>query len=251
MLTLMAKSTTTALLLRRSLAPSFRLARFSQLTSDQLAQQKIEFEELKKELFKLKEASTASGGGQEGEEDLMPPKTMTDINNVDYMMQCDRTLIDFKSEIRSMYMHEQTFERARLQQLVKKIYIPKLKAKGFASYLYAGETPANHSRYQVVENGPDKVFANTARSRDEYVLGIETSFDESAASLVNSWGEIKSNHQMTQWEQWDEFDGVQPSVAKELHEKNLPEVIKRVMEEAGLQKGDPRLKAIAVTMGPG
>jgi hypothetical protein len=48
-----------------------------------------------------------------------------------------------------------------------------------------------------VENGPDKVFGNTARPRDEYVLGIETSFDESAASLVNSWGEIKSNHQMT------------------------------------------------------
>ena len=34
MFTLMAKST---ILLRRSLAPSFRLARFSQLTSDQLA----------------------------------------------------------------------------------------------------------------------------------------------------------------------------------------------------------------------
>ena len=158
--------------------------------------QKIEFEELKKELFKLKESSSALGG-QEGEEDSIPPKTMTDINNVDFMMQCDRTLIDFKSEIRSMYMHEQTFERARLLQLVKKIYIPKLKAKGFASYLYAGETPANHSRYQVVENGPNKIFGDTARSRDEYILGIETSFDESAASLVNSYGEIKSNHQMT------------------------------------------------------
>ena len=176
---------------------------------------------------------------------------MTDINNIDYMMQCDRTLIDFKQEIRSLYLHVQTFERSRLQQLVKKIYIPKLKAKGFASYIYAGETPANHSHYNVVENTPSKIFGDPNRSRDEYILGIETSFDESAACLINSWGEIKSNHQMTQWEQWDEFDGVQPSVAKELHEKNLPEVIKRVMEEAGIKKGDPRLKAIAVTMGPG
>ena len=33
--------------------------------------------------------------------------------------------------------------------------------------------------------------------------------------------------------------------------KNLPEVIKRAMEEARITKGDPRLKAIAVTMGPG
>ena len=60
-------------------------------------------------------------------------------------MQCDRTLIDFKQEIRSMYLHEQTFDRSRLQQIVKKIYIPKLKVKGFASYMYAGETPGNHS----------------------------------------------------------------------------------------------------------
>ena len=105
------------------------------------------------------------------------------------------------------------------------MYIPKLKAKGFASYLYAGETPVNHSNYQIFENGPNKIFENPNRSRDEYILGIETSFDESAASLVNSFGEIKSNHQMTQWEQWDEFDGVQPSVAKELHQRNLPEVI--------------------------
>lgn len=80
------------------------------------------------------------------------------------------------------------------------MYIPKLKAKGFASYLYAGETPANHSNYQVFENGPNKIFGSPNRSRDEYILGIETSFDESAASLVNSFGEIKSNHQMTQWE---------------------------------------------------
>lgn len=93
-----------------------------------------------------------------------------------------------------MYLHEQTFERARLQQLIKKIYIPKLKAKGFASYLYAGETPANHSNYKLFENGPNKIFGNSKRSRDEYILGIETSFDESAASLVNSYGEIKSNH---------------------------------------------------------
>jgi hypothetical protein len=40
---------------------------------------------------------------------------MTDINNVDHLMTCDRTLIDFKQEIRSLYMHEQSFERPRLQ----------------------------------------------------------------------------------------------------------------------------------------
>jgi N6-L-threonylcarbamoyladenine synthase len=103
----------------------------------------------------------------------------------------------------------------------------------------------------VVDNGPNKIFGDPNRSREEYVIGIETSFDESAASIVNSWGEIKANQQMTQWEQWDEFDGIQPSIAKEIHKKNLPIVVQRVMDEVGLKKGDPRLKAIAVTMGPG
>ena len=74
------------------------------------------------------------------------------------------------------------------------VYIPKLKAKGFASYFYAGESPSNHSKYHVVENGPNKIFDDPNRSRHEYILGIETSFDESAASLVNSFGEIKANH---------------------------------------------------------
>jgi tRNA A37 threonylcarbamoyltransferase TsaD len=40
-------------------------------------------------------------------------------------------------------------------------------------------------------------------------------------------------------------------VAKELHEKNLPVVIQKALDEIGFKKGDPRLRAIAVTMGPG
>jgi hypothetical protein len=44
----------------------------------------------------LKEPSAEGGAVPEGEEEILPPKTMTDINNIDYMMQCDRTIIDFK-----------------------------------------------------------------------------------------------------------------------------------------------------------
>jgi hypothetical protein len=110
------------------------------------------------------------------------------------LLKCDRTLIDFKSEIRSLYIHEQTFERARLETLVKKIYIPKFKAKSFAAYMYAGESPQNYSQYNLVEGGVNKIFDNKERPRNEYILGIESSFDESAASIVNSWGEVISNH---------------------------------------------------------
>jgi tRNA A37 threonylcarbamoyltransferase TsaD len=45
-------------------------------------------------------------------------------------------------------------------------------------------------------------------------LGIESSFDESAASLVNSFGEIKSNHSKTQWEQWEDSNGIDPMVSE-------------------------------------
>lgn len=166
-------------------------------------------------------------------------------------MQCDRTLNNFDNEIRALYIHEQNFERPRLSALVKNVYIPKLKAKNFAAYMYAGETGSTHSDYKYVENGHNKVFDDKKRPRDHFILGIESSFDESAASLVNSYGEVIQDHSITQWEQWNENDGVAPEVAKELHEKNIPEVIRKTLEGAGIKKGDPRFKAIAVTMGPG
>ena len=141
-------------------------------------------------------------------------------------MNCDRTLIDFKSEIRSLYLHEQDFQRPRLQQILNSVYIPKLKTKSFAGYVYAGENNGNHANYKVLAATSDKVFSDLERARDEYILGIESSFDESAASLVNSYGEVVANNQITQWEQWDEFDGVIPEVAKENHEQNIPKVTK-------------------------
>ena len=43
----------------------------------------------------------------------------------------------------------------------------------------------------------EKVFDDKERSKEEYILGIESSFDESAASLVNSYGEVVANYQIT------------------------------------------------------
>ena len=125
---------------------------------------------------------------------------MSEIKRVDFLMSCDRTLIDFKSEIRSLYIHEQDFQRPRLQQILNSVYIPKLKTKSFAGYVYAGENNANHANYKMLASTSDKVFSDKQRSREEYILGIESSFDESAASLVNSYGEVVANNQITQWE---------------------------------------------------
>lgn len=166
-------------------------------------------------------------------------------------MQCDRTLVDFKNEIRSLYIHESDFTRPRLAYLINNIYIPKFKAKSFAAYLYGGETSETHSNYRVSINEPNLVFGNPDRSKDEVMLGIECSFDESAASLVNSFGEIKSNHQITQWDQWNEFNGIVPELANEKHKVNVPKVTEQALRDLDIKKGDPRLKGIAVSLGPG
>lgn len=87
----------------------------------------------------------------------------------------------------SLKAHEELFNRPRLTYLTNNIYIPKLKAKSFANYLYAGENADNYSNYRMVNNH-NTLFNDTSRSKEEVILGIESSFDESAASLVNSFG---------------------------------------------------------------
>lgn len=83
------------------------------------------------------------------------------------------------------------------------------------------------------------------------ILGLESSFDDSAASLVNSFGEIKANKQIPQWDQWRDLNGIDPSVSEEKHKEHLPIALEHVLNEYNLKKGDKRLKAIAVTIGPG
>ena len=57
------------------------------------------------------------------------------------------------------------------------------------------------------------------------ILGIESSFDESAASLVNSFGEIQKESKYTLSEINQVTNGVvgiDPRVAQETHEKYVP-----------------------------
>lgn len=141
------------------------------------------------------------------------PNTITDLNKIDYILNLDRSHVDFQQEIRALYNHQNDFARPRLSTLVDQIYIPKFKAKAFCSALYAGETMDNYNRYNTLGSSPNSVFSDAQRDPNEVILGIESSFDESAASLVSSFGEIKANHQTTQWEQWEDKNGIDPEVA--------------------------------------
>lgn len=53
------------------------------------------------------------------------------------------------------------------------------------------------------------------------------------------------------WDQWSEFDGIAPRKSEEEHRENIPKVVQKALEEMKIVKGDPRLKAIAVAIGPG
>ena len=115
-----------------------------------------------------------------------------------------------------MIRHEQIFGRPRLGNLINSVYIPKLKVKMILSEMYQSESLENYNKYDTfIEK--DTIFADKDRSKEEVIMGIESSFDDSCASLVNSFGEIKSEAKLSMWDQWRSLEGVDPRVAVEKH----------------------------------
>ena len=81
------------------------------------------------------------------------------------------------------------------------------------------------------------------------ILGLETSCDETAASVVKSGKEILSNIISSQVDIHAKYGGVVPELACRNHMENIPLVIEQAMNEAGLSLSD--IDGIAVTTGPG
>ena len=77
------------------------------------------------------------------------------------------------------------------------------------------------------------------------VLGIETSCDETAASVVGPDG-VRSDVVHTQ-EVHVEYGGVVPELAARAHTEKLGAVIRAALDKAGIEKPD----AVAATAGPG
>jgi len=84
-------------------------------------------------------------------------------------------------------------------------------------------------------------------------LGIETSCDETAASIVreksDGTGEILSNIVSSQIEVHKEFGGVVPEIAARAHVEKIEIIIKKAIEESNLNLKN--LDGIAATAGPG
>ncbi|MFS0784415.1 tRNA (adenosine(37)-N6)-threonylcarbamoyltransferase complex transferase subunit TsaD [Bacillus sp. 1P06AnD] len=85
--------------------------------------------------------------------------------------------------------------------------------------------------------------------KDQYIMGIETSCDETAVSIVKNGREIVSNIVASQIESHKRFGGVVPEIASRHHVEAITVVLEEALEQAQLSYED--IDAIAVTEGPG
>lgn len=85
--------------------------------------------------------------------------------------------------------------------------------------------------------------------KDITILAIETSCDETAASVVRNGYEVLSNVVNSQIESHKRFGGVVPEVASRHHVENITMVIDEAISEAQLTWDE--IDAVAVTEGPG
>ena len=81
------------------------------------------------------------------------------------------------------------------------------------------------------------------------ILAIETSCDETAASIIQDGRQVLSNVVATQIEVHAKYGGVFPEVASRMHVETIVPVVNEAIEKA--ETGWNDLDAIAVTYGPG
>jgi N6-L-threonylcarbamoyladenine synthase len=82
-----------------------------------------------------------------------------------------------------------------------------------------------------------------------YILGIESSCDETAAALVRSGEEIVSNVVASQIATHQPYGGVVPELASREHLRAIVPVVRQALADAG--KNYESIDALAVTQGPG
>jgi len=85
--------------------------------------------------------------------------------------------------------------------------------------------------------------------KDQIILGIETSCDETAVAIVKNGTEILANVVASQIESHKRFGGVVPEIASRHHVEAITIVLEEALEKAGITYED--IDAIAVTEGPG
>jgi len=85
--------------------------------------------------------------------------------------------------------------------------------------------------------------------RDAYILGIESSCDETAAAVVRSGEQVISNIVASQIATHQPYGGVVPELASREHLRAIVPVIRQALAEA--KQSYESIDALAVTQGPG
>lgn len=83
---------------------------------------------------------------------------------------------------------------------------------------------------------------------DIYILGIESSCDDTSAAVVGDGGVLLSNVTASQ-DVHKAYGGVVPELASRAHQQNIVPVVDQALKRAGVDKG--QLSAVAFTRGPG
>lgn len=86
-------------------------------------------------------------------------------------------------------------------------------------------------------------------NKDILILGIESSCDETAASVVKNGREILSNVINSQIDIHEQYGGVVPEIASRSHTEAINTVVKEALKKANVTLKD--IDGIAVTYGPG
>jgi N6-L-threonylcarbamoyladenine synthase len=89
--------------------------------------------------------------------------------------------------------------------------------------------------------------SKNSNNKSIYILGIESSCDDTAAAVLKN-GKIISNKVANQAVH-EQYGGVVPELASRAHQQNIVPVVDMALREAGIDKSD--LSAIAFTEGPG
>lgn len=85
--------------------------------------------------------------------------------------------------------------------------------------------------------------------RDTYILGIETSCDETSVSIVKNGCEEVATVVLSQMDTHACFGGVVPEIASRMHVENITLVVEECLNKAKMKMED--IDKIAVTYGPG
>lgn len=85
--------------------------------------------------------------------------------------------------------------------------------------------------------------------KDVFILGIESSCDETSVAVVKNGREVLANVINSQIKIHEEYGGVVPEIASRCHVEVINQIMKQALKEAKLTL--EQIDAIAVTQGPG